>query len=153
MRGNRKDAKAAPEYYRSIPACAGEPCLWCGLELQSKVYPRVCGGTGDTEIVVQPKEGLSPRVRGNPVRAGRTSRQAGSIPACAGEPLLQPVGADDEEVYPRVCGGTGFAMVAIAFVLGLSPRVRGNPPATQSMTVPARSIPACAGEPPTVAGR
>ena len=34
--------------------------------------------------------------------------------------------------------------------IGLSPRVRGNPPAGRIETATARSIPACAGEPSTV---
>ena len=54
-------------------------------------------------------------------------------------------------VYPRVCGGTGFWLRYSRPQTGLSPRVRGNP-----MTVPyscwsVRSIPACAGEPPSEA--
>ena len=51
--------------------------------------------------------GLSPRVRGN-------RRQ-----------VEAPIAS--VRVYPRVCGGTGCAMVFNSKVLGLSPRVRGNP--------------------------
>ena len=29
-----------------------------------------------------------------------------SIPACAGEPDLLDIDLSDDEVYPRVCGGT-----------------------------------------------
>ena len=70
--------------------------------------------------------GLSPRVRGNLHRLGRTAAGHGSIPACAGEPgyaawLSHPKGSipacageplfvqgpwQSGRVYPRVCGGT-----------------------------------------------
>ena len=47
----------------SIPACAGEPStrprVRGNLGHRGEVYPRVCGGTA------RPREGLSPRVRGN----------------------------------------------------------------------------------------
>ena len=50
-------------------------------------------------------------------------------------------------VYPRVCGGTMGCCHPYAWMLGLSPRVRGNRQAsTQTRLIP-RSIPACAGEP------
>ena len=51
----------------------------------------------------------------------------GSIPACAGEPIIAGVDSFIGAVYPRVCGGTlPLAPVAVA-ICGLSPRVRGNP--------------------------
>ena len=50
-------------------------------------------------------------------------------------------------VYPRVCGGTITAIVFQAHQCGLSPRVRGNPAERRCWRAPARSIPACAGEP------
>ena len=73
------------------------------------------------------KEGLSPRVRGNPghLQPGRGAR--GSIPACAGEPGRCKPLAQAWMVYPRVCGGTRSGR-------GDAGRCRG-------------SIPACAGEP------
>ena len=70
------------------------------------VYPRVCGGTFYRYCTRLPLPGLSPRVRGNQCECECLIPRAGSIPACAGEPI------DDEGrhcfcgVYPRVCGGT-----------------------------------------------
>ena len=52
-------------------------------------------------------------------------------------------------VYPRVCGGTGFALLARMAGMGLSPRVRGNPLSYQDWQIQRGSIPACAGEPMT----
>ena len=51
-----------------------------------RVYPRVCGGTLLTGAGVSYAEGLSPRVRGNPVRSKAAASAGRSIPACAGEP-------------------------------------------------------------------
>ena len=53
----------------------------------------------------------------------------GSIPACAGEPLMTPIGSRfcHDRVYPRVCGGTN--------------------PLTVRKLQRGGSIPACAGEP------
>ena len=49
----------------SIPACAGEPSAVSSAALASRVYPRVCGGTGKRLGKGLEREGLSPRVRGN----------------------------------------------------------------------------------------
>ena len=46
-----------------------------------------------------------------------------------------------------MCGGTIVAALGGGLPSGLSPRVRGNPPARQLAAIIARSIPACAGEP------
>ena len=111
--------------------------------------------------------GLSPRVRGNPAREVRGQVNAGSIPACAGEPCwvcpahsAMPVypacagepararpGLGTARVYPRVCGGTTVAHPRVVVDAGLSPRVRGNPVVVVIVQDDHRSIPACAGEP------
>ena len=114
--------------WRSIPACAGEP-LTAFLRLKPpEVYPRVCGGTVHWHIRAAYVNGLSPRVRGNPRHAGRLEQVAGSIPACAGEPICSVRIVRSGQVYPRVCGGTTAATAYRPVRKGLSPRVRGNPP-------------------------
>ena len=50
--------------------------------------------------------GLSPRVRGNPEILKLWRPGAGSIPACAGEPIPSAGKLGHNMVYPRVCGGT-----------------------------------------------
>ena len=92
--------------------------------------------------------GLSPRVRGNPRQTAPAAPTPRSIPACAGEPIVLDTLGAATEVYPRVCGGTQRAAAAWRAGSGLSPRVRGNPPAAAYPRRPSRSIPACAGEPP-----
>ena len=46
-----------------------------------------------------------------------------------------------------MCGGTPARLGRPSFVVGLSPRVRGNPHPRTDENVHIRSIPACAGEP------
>ena len=84
---------------------------------------------------------------------------AGSIPACAGQPRAsRPYFPSpcDALVYPRVCGAaahTGYT-VGQNVDRGLSPRVRGSllPGQGQGRGCE-RSIPACAGQPHTIASR
>ena len=93
----------------SIPASAGEPFSASSRRRRKRVYPRVCGGTVDAQVVFEADEGLSPRLRGNPGLITRAFYLSGSIPASAGEP--NPFGCIKTayRVYPRVCGGTsGF---------------------------------------------
>ena len=129
LRGNRPAGAVHPADARSIPASAGEPAAgdrWpgapgvyprvCGgtsvsaslLLLFNRVYPRVCGGTFPWPELVIGLNGLSPRLRGN-------------LPAL-------DVGPVRVRVYPRVCGGTPVRCGPNeSMVVGLSPRLRGNP--------------------------
>ena len=72
---------------RSIPACAGEPYRSQPPSVAAPVYPRVCGGTQMASQWGAKADGLSPRVRGNPKPRQGHAAYAGSIPACAGEPV------------------------------------------------------------------
>ena len=155
---------------RSIPACAGEPRRIRRSPGSGRVYPRVCGGTNGNGAASVGVSGLSPRVRGNPHHDHQGLQGPGSIPACAGEPsprssrcagsTVYPACAGEPggsttprgstRVYPRVCGGTASVGAAVCSQTGLSPRVRGNPPVLMRRVRQLGSIPACAGEPPTL---
>ena len=91
--------------------------------------------------------GLSPRVRGNPLRVCRPPPRPRSIPACAGEPTWAARMTMLTMVYPRVCGGTKNWELETNDHVGLSPRVRGNRLCHILRWRRLRSIPACAGEP------
>ena len=104
VRGNHELRHAKQAHGGSIPACAGEPSPQYASQTRSGVYPRVCGGTIDQ----QPDSVASrvyPRVCGG-TRVEVLITQDGSIPACAGEPLLGTGFPITLRVYPRVCGGT-----------------------------------------------
>ena len=147
MRGNHKDYRHAQLHLGSIPACAGEPTPRRESVYVIKVYPRVCGGTTPSALLMAWDRGLSPRVRGN--RGARPSSAIlhGSIPACAGEPARPAKVAGPDKVYPRVCGGTERQEWETVRQQGLSPRVRGNHVAFYIVLESFGSIPACAGEP------
>ena len=125
VRGNRSMLPQMRSLaFGSIPACAGEPIR----------RDHACHGSG-----------LSPRVRGNLLRRAVLIR--GSIPACAGEPPGRQMHSRPRSVYPRVCGGTLRRSRKLLLLLGLSPRVRGNPLTYLIGLSSKGSIPACAGEP------
>ena len=147
VRGNPTIWQPGSPQMRSIPACAGEPSWATPPAPHPRVYPRVCGGTTELRIHSDLRPGLSPRVRGNPASRPKPTRRCGSIPACAGEPALTSTRASAPRVYPRVCGGTLSGVSLTLSVIGLSPRVRGNPRRIWRLTTFAGSIPACAGEP------
>ena len=127
VRGNRGQARQSEGVARSIPACAGEPPAPAYPPPVSRVYPRVCGGTGCRFRKYLPYQGLSPRVRGNLSKSPATCRVPRSIPACAGEPAPATPANLVGGVYPRVCGGTPPPECPSCGRIGLSPRVRGNP--------------------------
>ena len=147
VRGNPGLVDAMRRLRRSIPACAGEPQSMPQRCSVPGVYPRVCGGTVPTVAAVASAAGLSPRVRGNRGRGLCGGDCERSIPACAGEPTTSASGMGRSRVYPRVCGGTGWAKRIPTTMPGLSPRVRGNPNRQLDSSKSSRSIPACAGEP------
>ena len=95
--------------------------------MTTTVYPRACGGTvSKATLVIQ---------------------TSGPIPARAGEPSLPLPAFRAGRVYPRACGGTDDKGASLTWGWGLSPRVRGNPPAFSLDVGVNRSIPARAGEP------
>ena len=75
----------------------------------------------------------------------RASRKSGSIPACAGPPVVARLRQWESWVYPRVCGATHEASRENLTREGLSPRVRGHLRCAPGEGCRERSIPACAG--------
>ena len=147
VRGNPSQLVGKARVGGPIPACAGEPRSQTAVKRTGTAYPRVCGGTPFVLLTIGMCAGLSPRVRGNPHRQRSVSNCRRPIPACAGEPLPHSVSTGQYPAYPRVCGGTCVAFSAIAVLLGLSPRVRGNLSQAEPLSTRSRPIPACAGEP------
>ena len=147
--GNRDRGQAAGRHGGSIPACAGEPDRSVAASLVDRVYPRVCGGTGQAAMQAFTDDGLSPRVRGNLTFRSYAAAGPRSIPTCAGEPGSGVDHMKSYWVYPHVCGGTGRAGIEQGNAFGLSPRVRGNHFGILLQPVHCGSIPTCAGEPPT----
>ena len=147
LRGNRDPVLPVEIVVRSIPAPAGEPEAVGQTSVPRAVYPRACGGTGNLATLALGLLGLSPRLRGNPLPHPASSDRQRSIPAPAGEPSSSRTRSDSGKVYPRACGGTGVAQRTTCPILGLSPRLRGNPFRLRKSAILRRSIPAPAGEP------
>ena len=147
VRGNLPGGAWAGVCAGSIPACAGEPTPMAVLSAMMRVYPRLCGGTKLFIADASDNSGLSPPVRGNPLRGCNATYGRGSIPACAGEPAPATARPYGKEVYPRLCGGTHKIARPKPLNEGLSPPVRGNHIRGCAVNPAAGSIPACAGEP------
>ena len=109
VRGNRDAGHTSANQIGTIPACAGEPSRRPARPAKRRDYPRVCGGTTWTSGRRFRTWGLSPRVRGNQNISAVICTDAGTIPACAGEPRGSPSSCSLPRDYPRVCGGTSAA--------------------------------------------
>ena len=108
VRGNHADLWSRVSPSRSIPACAGKPGHGKTLRAVERVDPRVCGETRPLDSSDPISRGRSPRVRGNRRRRGHTWLVSGSIPACAGKPLIRRLPVLQRKVDPRVCGETCY---------------------------------------------
>ena len=86
LRGNRSTLRFGDSLIGSIPAPAGEPGSRSRASINWRVYPRACGGTKEVDRRANVYDGLSPRLRGNRVRA-LALLVFRSIPAPAGEPI------------------------------------------------------------------
>ena len=147
LRGNRAGTSGPRGRGGSIPAPAGEPKAPAGRAPLFAVYPRACGGTRASKAGKQKRNGLSPRLRGNPVRPRPVFVSLRSIPAPAGEPAAARHLSHRPPVYPRACGGTLLLALPVVLLSGLSPRLRGNRGVRFGRYARTRSIPAPAGEP------
>ena len=68
LRGNRNSGGSSGQGERSIPAPAGKPSPTLRQPRLPWVYPRACGETTASLAALVAETGLSPRLRGNPLR-------------------------------------------------------------------------------------
>ena len=105
----------------------------------------MCGEHLDGSNNLMSGTGSSPRVRGTLWCRHRRQRDAGIIPACAGNTcgfLCVWLGGGD---HPRVCGEHPSRLARMYGLPGSSPRVRGTPVAHAVDQSADGIIPACAG--------
>ena len=126
-RGSPTGTRGVPSSWGSIPAHAGEPHVHGEGRPEARVYPRTRGGAVERLDVTTPPQGLSPHTRGSHRHGRAAPRSAWSIPAHAGEPVIEIEGP----------GGPG----------GLSPHTRGSRGDEAGVAEFRGSIPAHAGEP------
>ena len=146
-RGNPAGMQANTPPLWSIPAWAGKPGRADKPVRLRWVYPRVGGETWEQIPGETPKQGLSPRGRGNLGNVHATPLLVGSIPAWAGKPRAPGIPCGMRRVYPRVGGETVVDVMEPFREGGLSPRGRGNLRNIHRIALEIRSIPAWAGKP------
>ena len=111
------------------------------------------GETAAVSRADNPRLGLSPHVRGNPVPDAVARACRRSIPACTGKPISGTELPSGPGVYPRMYGETIRAAHLLPDDEGLSPHVRGNRQQAKAKARAAGSIPACTGKPSSVCRR
>ena len=105
--------------------CGGTSCRT--LMDPSRVYPRVCGGTGSSLAWWRAlRKGSIPACAGEPLMRRRRQALRGLSPRVRGNRVSHVADQSPAWVYPRVCGGTGDRDKNRRSAEGLSPRVRGN---------------------------
>ena len=152
VRGKRRAGVNAVVNGRSIPAGAGKTFENLRTLTANEVYPRGCGENSSSLPASVRSRGLSPRVRGKPLRAPRAAFRARSIPAGAGKTQALWAAREMDWVYPRGCGENERVLWGRGAAEGLSPRVRGKPRRIARADTRERSIPAGAGKTPEGAG-
>ena len=125
LRGTRRGATTAHARHRFIPAPAGNTSTSSIRARGSTVHPRACGEHHEPLYPWYRLVGSSPRLRG-------TRHQP------EGEARRHPV-------HPRACGEHSLGRIRLSPLLGSSPRLRGTREWHASGAMPARFIPAPAG--------
>ena len=148
VRGNPRSMPTGRSLPGSIPACTGKPSFAGLVTGFAGVYPRMYGETPRLRLLAASVGGLSPHVRGNPLRLAPAQAAAGSIPACTGKPESTGTMLALPAVYPRMYGETIAKRLEARYERGLSPHVRGNHAWMRQAIGTNGSIPACTGKPP-----
>ena len=133
------------QYWRFIPACAGNSRDDSRTSRVTTVHPRVCGEQQRAQARAQELLGSSPRVRGTVDRSAYRAIVRRFIPACAGNRSGTVPSLHRTPVHPRVCGEQTTVHDQNIERGGSSPRVRGTVPRPHPSAPRRRFIPACAG--------
>ena len=124
---------------RGTPSCVKSACR------EDRDHPRVCGEHCGCGFAAGESSGSSPRMRGTQVVLVAVERQAGIIPAYAGNTTAPNVPISFARDHPRVCGEHLSATKGWGVRGGSSPRMRGTPLLTEIDFFPQGIIPAYAG--------
>ncbi len=146
-RGNHRAVDDGVTNLGPIPAQAGEPERDDGVVEWGGAHPRAGGGTMPPGRHQPPRNGPSPRRRGN--RRGGVLRAllGRPIPAQAGEPWTTWLILAGRGAHPRAGGGTLEVVGGGIAHAGPSPRRRGNHRRVVHAGINHGPIPAQAGEP------
>ena len=134
------------EHQRTIPAHAGETGLLDELDAANTDHPRSRGGNALQATSAARSRGPSPLTRGKPLLISPANGESGTIPAHAGETLVQGVVKFLRRDHPRSRGGNGCYNRAPFKEAGPSPLTRGKRKPEPINNIRIRTIPAHAGE-------
>ena len=85
VRGKVRDADDPAPAERITPACAGKSADGAIETQQAGDHPRVCGEKSAMPMILHPRRGSPPRVRGKAVGGAGRRCAEGITPACAGK--------------------------------------------------------------------
>ena len=146
MRGEHsKSMVTFPFFPWSIPACAGNTRSPSPTPGRGPVHPRMRGEHLFGPIPKGWVVGPSPHARGTLVAACVVCSDPRSIPACAGNTASTPTRVVCSSVHPRMRGEHSPISPRRPTSAGPSPHARGTLVDRLLDVLPARSIPACAG--------
>ncbi len=145
VRGTPPHQELNPQYYRFIPAGAGNTLTPKPGIAAPAVPPRGCGEHFKEIGYLVSVYGSSPRVRGTHMVIPIITIKIRFIPAGAGNTWLSLRAHELTAVHPRGCGEHLITVLEKAREYGSSPRVRGTRPCTWPTAGASRFIPAGAG--------
>ena len=146
-RGDRMTGVPEATRHGTIPALAGRPSIRPRASARRWDHPRAGGETHKPAPGSDPRQGPSPRWRGDRRVICSIWRRSRTIPALAGRPEPCPYRTSAASDHPRAGGETFFAGSRDHRRRGPSPRWRGDLPRAASARCRRRTIPALAGRP------
>ena len=145
MRGARVTVLVVRAGVGIIPADAGSTFSPSGPMCRRQDHPRGCGEHSSLCRPRRDRSGSSPRMRGAQAAPARLARVRRIIPADAGSTPVPGIRRWRRPDHPRGCGEHVYHGATTAVAVGSSPRMRGAPPTTGSVSHRPRIIPADAG--------
>ena len=146
VRGKQHQIQSDDSLPRIIPARAGQTRARPVCTRSRTDHPRACGANTVSAFDYPREDGSSPRVRGKLARSAQVGHGVRIIPARAGQTVRPVCAMPSSPDHPRACGANGHARDHPQRDLGSSPRVRGKRTHATHQRVPARIIPARAGQ-------
>ena len=134
------------EPLRNIPAHAGKTLIFTARNQLSPEHPRARGENAESDGVVDPEPGTSPRTRGKLLIALAAHILGRNIPAHAGKTASRSSRASIRPEHPRARGENAGDIAGAVAAHGTSPRTRGKRRDYRAGDQQGRNIPAHAGK-------
>ena len=152
-RGTHTEAQLKAIHGRFIPAYAGNAAPTHSFCRSVPVHPRIRGERSATAHPVGRSCGSSPHTRGTLSGVALLRLQFRFIPAYAGNAIQKSSRRLPMTVHPRIRGERTRKTSLLPSLPGSSPHTRGTPEHPAGQPVPARFIPAYAGNAPRMPRR